>query len=669
MLALLLSGCAAHRREPAAGTDTLAALLRAEDRRLVDDALRGALTGADDALRARAVRALGRMRLPSERLGLEAALTDPAPAVRREAARALALLADAASVPALTAAAGDRDPEVRAGVLEALGLAAAGSGSAAVRAGLADADARVARAAALAVWRLPDALEATASLGAAARSGRPEVRRAAAYALGRLASAGSGPASSGSTPPVPDDSARAALRDALLPLADDPDPEVRMQVARGLAQPARPAEMGVLETLAADAEARVRVHAARSLVGEGITLGPAFGRLLRDGDLLVAQAAIESLGRVRTPEAKERLLAAMAEGPEWLAAVALDTLAGFDAVAAADVAAPLATAPSARLRAAVARALGAQMPAELLADPDLGVRTAAVSALATADPFDPRLTPFASGDDPILRASLAEALGSKIDAMQGAERARALSQLEALWRASASDPVPDARDTVLDAAGKAGRDPAAHALLEAGLSDREWLVRRRAAEVLGRVHGEDRTEAVGAASARPTADYAAALRWAAAPHRAVFRLQEASFEAELACEQGPLTCLNFACLANAGFYDGHQVHRVVPSFVIQDGDPRGDGSGGPGYAIRDEVGMAFGPGVLGMASAGYDTPGSQWFVTSAAQPHLDLRYTAFGTVTRGFEAVPRLLVGSRVLSIRVDEGATAAPCGPDPRSP
>jgi cyclophilin family peptidyl-prolyl cis-trans isomerase len=271
-----------------------------------------------------------------------------------------------------------------------------------------------------------------------------------------------------------------------------------------------------------------------------------------------------------------------------------------------------------------------------------------------------------SGTDEIQRASVAEALGAKTE---GQDRARAVAALEALWRNSASDKVPDARDTVLDAAGKAGKDPAAHALLEAGLTDRDWLVRRRAAEVLKRVYNEDHDVAIGAASDLPVEHYAAVLRWTAELHHATFQLEDGSFTVALECEQAPLACVNFACLANGGFYDGHRVHRVVPNFVIQDGDPRGDGSGGPGYAVRDEVGMPFAPGVLGMASAGYDTPGSQWFVTSSAQPHLDLRYTAFGTVTEGFEVVPRVLVGEPVRSIRVDGGATSAPCGPDPRSP
>ncbi|HET9300250.1 MAG TPA: peptidylprolyl isomerase, partial [Candidatus Polarisedimenticolaceae bacterium] len=491
-------------------------------------------------------------------------------------------------------------------------------------------------------------------------------KRAAAYALARMAAAGLGPPVSGSAPPVPSDEQRAALRDALLAIAGEQDPEIRMQVARGLAQPGRPSEMKVLEELAADSEARVRVHAARSLVGEGITLGPAFGRLLRDGDLLVTQAALESLGRVRTPEAKERLREAIAENPGWLVALAMDTLASFDAPAASEAARTRVQASDGRVRAAAARALGKEMPDDLLADADLTVRSAAVGALAAADPFDARLGPFVSGSDAILRASIAEALGAK---MEGPDRARAVAALEVLWRHSADDDVPDARDTILDAAGKAGRDPAVRALLGAGLKDRDWLVRRRAAEVLKRVYEEDHDAAIGAASERPVEHYAAVLRWTAQTHQATFQLENGSFTVRLDCAEAPLTCVNFACLANKGFYDGHRVHRVVPNFVIQDGDPRGDGSGGPGYAIRDEVGMPFAPGVLGMASAGYDTPGSQWFVTSSAQPHLDLRYTAFGTVTEGFEVVPRVLVGEPVRSIRVDGGATSAPCGPDPRSP
>jgi cyclophilin family peptidyl-prolyl cis-trans isomerase len=92
---------------------------------------------------------------------------------------------------------------------------------------------------------------------------------------------------------------------------------------------------------------------------------------------------------------------------------------------------------------------------------------------------------------------------------------------------------------------------------------------------------------------------------------------------------------------------------VVPDFVVQGGDPRGDGWGGPGYAVRDEIGrFRFGRGVLGMALAGPDTGGSQFFVTLSPQPHLDGGYTAFGEVTEGIEVLDRLEPGDTILSVR-----------------
>jgi cyclophilin family peptidyl-prolyl cis-trans isomerase/HEAT repeat protein len=106
----------------------------------------------------------------------------------------------------------------------------------------------------------------------------------------------------------------------------------------------------------------------------------------------------------------------------------------------------------------------------------------------------------------------------------------------------------------------------------------------------------------------------------------------------------PFTVLNFLKLAGErGFYRGKVFHRVVPNFVIQGGDPRGDGWGGPGYTIRSEFSpVTFDTGVLGMASAGKDTEGSQFFITQSPQPHLDGRYTVFGRVTSGLDVVNRI---------------------------
>jgi cyclophilin family peptidyl-prolyl cis-trans isomerase len=93
-------------------------------------------------------------------------------------------------------------------------------------------------------------------------------------------------------------------------------------------------------------------------------------------------------------------------------------------------------------------------------------------------------------------------------------------------------------------------------------------------------------------------------------------------------------------------------HRVVPAFVAQGGDPRGDGSGGPGYAIRDELGRSpYVRGAVGMALSGPDTGGSQFFLTLAAQPHLEGHYAVFGHVAAGFKAMDALVQGDMLRNI------------------
>ena len=110
-------------------------------------------------------------------------------------------------------------------------------------------------------------------------------------------------------------------------------------------------------------------------------------------------------------------------------------------------------------------------------------------------------------------------------------------------------------------------------------------------------------------------------------------------------------------LARRGYFDGIVFHRIVPNFVVQAGDPRGDGEGGPGYAIRDELSdLPFLRGTVGMALSWPDTGGSQFFITHAPQPHLDGRYAIFGRVVAGMEVVDRLRRWDRIEKVRVWDG-------------
>jgi len=148
-----------------------------------------------------------------------------------------------------------------------------------------------------------------------------------------------------------------------------------------------------------------------------------------------------------------------------------------------------------------------------------------------------------------------------------------------------------------------------------------------------------------------------------------------TIEFELAVLDAPQTSWSFMTLVRKGFFNGLQIHRVVPNFVVQDGDPRGDGEGGPGYTIRDELNeRPFLRGTVGMALSWKDTGGSQFFITHSPQPHLDARYTAFGKVVNGMDVVDRIQQGDTIQRVRVWDGKTMQQLIPpgsgvrDPRS-
>ena len=131
---------------------------------------------------------------------------------------------------------------------------------------------------------------------------------------------------------------------------------------------------------------------------------------------------------------------------------------------------------------------------------------------------------------------------------------------------------------------------------------------------------------------------------------------------ELYPDKAPLTVANFVNLAQRGFYNGLNFHRVINDFMVQGGCPQGTGTGGPGYKFEDEAnnGVSHERGVLSMANAGPNTNGSQFFITHVPTPWLDGKHTVFGKVVEGLDVVDAVKQGDKINSVKIEGDADAA---------
>jgi cyclophilin family peptidyl-prolyl cis-trans isomerase len=228
--------------------------------------------------------------------------------------------------------------------------------------------------------------------------------------------------------------------------------------------------------------------------------------------------------------------------------------------------------------------------------------------------------------------------------------------LKAAYFRALPDKEEEARLSALAGLALAKGDDARDAILPA-LGDPAYLVRRKAAEILRDNFSEDHFSEVGKAETPFTAkDYLEAVDREGRKVTASFDTEAGAFRIELYAADAPLTVHNFIRLARAGELDNRVFHRVVPGFVIQDGDPRGDGNGGPPWRIRCEINIRrYVTGSVGMALSGKDTGGSQYFVTQTPQPHLDGGYTLFGQILEGQEIVDRMVQGTMIRKVTITQ--------------
>lgn len=292
----------------------------------------------------------------------------------------------------------------------------------------------------------------------------------------------------------------------------------------------------------------------------------------------------------------------------------------------------------------------------MLTDRDQRVVVAVLRALAAAKAPNAEqvLTERLKADDFVIRATAAAGLADI-----GAKGA--VPALTSAWKDAYGDSTYVARAAFLGALARLDA-AAARPLLEEGLKDREWAVRIRAAALLGTAVPDSATRIRPATMGRAVTD--PALQALVAPPfspRAYIDTDKGTIELELFIQDAPETVANFMALARRGFFDGIAIHRVVPDFVVQGGDPRGDGEGGPGYTIRDELNeRPYVRGTVGMALDWKDTGGSQFFLTMSPQPHLEARYTVFGRVVEGMDVTDRIVQWDVIRRVRIWDGVSAA---------
>ena len=626
------------------------------------------LSDEEARIRRRAALAIGHVALAEGVTPLLAVLTDPDPEVRQMAAFALGLLGDRRAREPLASALADASPLVQGSAAEALGLigdAAAAeplgrfiaqavqSGALALPPGEDD-DARrdtVTAACRLAIHALVR-LRAYPQLAAAVldAGGQPRVRWwPVAFALQRLEDARALP--------------------ALLTLARDANPYTRAFAVKGLAALKDRSALPVLLPLMSSGDRNVLIETVRALgrIGDPAA-APALLKVLGDAaaDPQVRLETVGAIGGLHVPAVGDALLDVLADASPAVRAAALRSLAAFDPENFIFVLSGLDPDPHWNVRAALATVLGTLPPenglprlAAMVNDADQRVIPFAIAAMVKLKPpsAGAMLIDKLKADDPIVRAAAAEGLGE----LRPADGAAALAEA---YRFGQRDAMYNARAAALAAITKYGAAAAVPVLREA-FADKDWAVRVRAVQLLKPLDPAAAADADARIRPAPTTlapDVYAAPRLVSPPTSTQVYLDtdRGTIQIELAVNDAPLTVENFITLARKGYFNGLSVHRVVPDFVIQDGDPRGDGEGGPGYSIRDELNQRpYLRGTVGMALDPWpDTGGSQYFITHSPQPHLDAKYTVFGRVIAGMDVVDKIQQWDVIRSVRVWDGQT-----------
>ena len=453
---------------------------------------------------------------------------------------------------------------------------------------------------------------------------------------------------------------------ALRQLAATPGRYTRSFSARGLGGYKDAASVPLLRTLIEQArgDVFVTVSAIRALAQIGAPEGAEAVLAVLTGDKTdpnVRLEAVTALGTLKSAAALPYVQELVTDDWPTMRAAAIRAAAAIDPEGFPLLLSGMEPDPHWIVRDAIADVLGT-MPAELalarlrpmLDDQDKRVLPSVLASLARLKAPDIAPTLFAQlkNADVGVRVAAARAIG-ELRPEGGAAALR-----DAIRESQNDAALQDAREAALAALVRYGPNDATEAV-KAALADRDWSMRLRAATLLKQLDPAAETvQAIRPVPGSPIAPYTSPdlIAPAVSPH-AFIETAKGTVEIEFTVLDAPQTVQNFIALARRGYFNGLQVHRVVPNFVVQDGDPRGDGSGGPGYSIRDELNdRPFVRGTVGMALSGPDTGGSQWFIMHSPAPHLDAKYTVFGQVVNGMDVVDRIQQLDVIQRVRIWDG-------------
>ena len=629
--------------------EKIAEIIHLEDSRVSSEKLQKYLNNPDMELRARATLAVGRIADRKSPTILYNLLSDSSIDIAVTAAFAIGLTGNKESAARLLDRALDLPSAVTARAVESAGR--------------------------LADTSMVDVIE---SLAGYLSHPSPDVREAACYGLTNAGAKSKGPQILQLLKTEEDSLvrisavyalARMGLDEATPLFIDylaDPDPYLRSLAVRGLSRSTQDEARHYLAISLNDSDPRVVAQAIYGLrSAENNKFIKNLVKKLRDErDENLTLELIRALQMLKSDEGVELVETFFSTRPtDNIIAASLEYLAAVKGDKAINlIDSLLNSTPSPYVRAACVRAYGAidknsiiSRLGTLFADEDPMVRAEAFGELTRLDSgnVDYYIKKALADPDYVLTTLAVDKIGERKDKAY-------LPTLKTMFSRGREIDV-DIRRTIIGTMPvflpKDNPNETAREILIEGTLDKEYIVRKDAAKICKDIFDEDYDYLVPPAVARISASEIekGLEKYKTNPYALIFT-NKGEIEMELYFDVAPVTVLTFIKAARDGHFDGLTFHRVIPNFVVQGGDPRGDGYGGTDFFIRCEYSdEPYQRGTVGIATSGRDTGELQFFIALSPQPHLEARYTVFGQVLEGMEVVDQISHGDLIEKIIIRE--------------